>query len=152
MLACSGDTPTLETVAAANPKDARSIFERPSISVKLSALHPRYEWVNRDRVFSELVPVMVALGARARETDIALTVDAEEAERLDLMLDVFEAFGDAPELRGWDGLGLAVQAYQKRAMPVLAWLIDLARRQNRRIPVRLVKGAYWDTEIRRAQE
>ena len=83
---------------------------------------------------------------------IALTIDAEEAERLDLMLDVFEALGEAPELRGWNGLGLAVQAYQKRALPVLAWLIDLARRQGRRIPVRLVKGAYWDTEIKRGQE
>ena len=142
----------LETVAAANPKDGRSVFERPSISIKLSALHPRYEWVNRTRVFAELLPVLIALGTRARATDIALTVDAEEAERLDLMLDVFEALGDAPELRGWDGLGLAVQAYQKRAMPVLAWLIDLARRQDRRIPVRLVKGAYWDSEIKRAQE
>ncbi|MBV9043684.1 MAG: bifunctional proline dehydrogenase/L-glutamate gamma-semialdehyde dehydrogenase PutA [Alphaproteobacteria bacterium] len=142
----------LEVVAAQNPKDALSIFERPSISVKLSALHPRYEWVNRDRVFAELVPVMVALGKRAREADIALTVDAEEADRLDLMLDVFEAFGAAPELQGWSGLGLAVQAYQKRAVPVLSWLVDLARRQGRRVPVRLVKGAYWDTEIKRAQE
>ncbi len=142
----------LEVVAAANPKDSRSIFERPSISVKLSALHPRYEWVNRERVFAELVPVMLALGARARETQIALTVDAEEAERLDLMLEIFEAFGEAPALKGWDGLGLAVQAYQKRAMPVLDWLIDLSRRQQRRIPVRLVKGAYWDSEIKRAQE
>ena len=142
----------LEVVAAANPRDARSIFERPSISVKLSALHPRYEWVKRERVFGELLPVMLSLGARARETDIALTVDAEESERLDLMLDVFEAFGDAPEFRGWNGLGLAVQAYQKRAMPVLAWLTDLARRQDRRIPVRLVKGAYWDSEVKRAQE
>jgi RHH-type proline utilization regulon transcriptional repressor/proline dehydrogenase/delta 1-pyrroline-5-carboxylate dehydrogenase len=142
----------LDAVAAANPKDSRSVFERPSISVKLSALHPRYEWINRARVFAELVPVMVKLGERARAQDIGLTVDAEEAERLDLMLDVFEAFGEAPELKGWDGLGLAVQAYQKRAMPVLDWLIDLARRQNRRIPVRLVKGAYWDSEIKRGQE
>ena len=145
-------TKALDAVAAANPKDARTIFERPSLSVKLSALHPRYEWVKRERVFVELVPVVVALGARARAADIALTVDAEEADRLDLMLDVFEAFGEAPELRGWDGLGLAVQAYQKRALPVLAWLIDLAKRQDRRIPVRLVKGAYWDSEIKRAQE
>ncbi|MBL6939562.1 MAG: bifunctional proline dehydrogenase/L-glutamate gamma-semialdehyde dehydrogenase PutA [Alphaproteobacteria bacterium] len=140
----------LEVVATNNPKDSRSIFERPSISIKLSALHPRYEWVNRQRVFSELLPVLVALGERARATDIALTVDAEEADRLDLMLDVFEAYGAA--LNGWSGLGLAVQGYQKRAMPVIAWLIDLARRQSRRIPVRLVKGAYWDTEVKRAQE
>ena len=142
----------LDVVAAMNPKDGRTIFERPSLSVKLSALHPRYEWVKRERVFAELVPVVLSLGLRAREADIALTIDAEEADRLDLMLDLFEAFGEAPELRGWDGLGLAVQAYQKRAMPVLAWTIDLARRQNRRIPVRLVKGAYWDSEIKRAQE
>ncbi|MEI9993879.1 MAG: bifunctional proline dehydrogenase/L-glutamate gamma-semialdehyde dehydrogenase PutA [Rhizomicrobium sp.] len=142
----------LDMVAAANPRDARSIFERPSLSVKLSALHPRYEWVNRSRVFAELVPVVVSLAAQARAADIAITIDAEEAERLDLMLDLFEALGAAPELRGWSGLGLAVQAYQKRAMPILAWLIDLARRQDRRIPVRLVKGAYWDTEIKRAQE
>ncbi|MEI9888146.1 MAG: bifunctional proline dehydrogenase/L-glutamate gamma-semialdehyde dehydrogenase PutA [Rhizomicrobium sp.] len=142
----------LETVASATPRDARPIFERPSISIKLSALHPRYEWVKRERVFAELLPVLVALGARARAADIALTVDAEEADRLDLMLDVFEALGEAPALRGWNGLGLAVQAYQKRALPVLAWLIDLARRQDRRIPVRLVKGAYWDSEIKRAQE
>jgi RHH-type proline utilization regulon transcriptional repressor/proline dehydrogenase/delta 1-pyrroline-5-carboxylate dehydrogenase len=142
----------LDVVAATNPKDARTIFERPSLSVKLSALHPRYEWVKRERVFAELVPVVLSLGARAREADIALTIDAEEADRLDLMLDLFEAFGASAELRGWDGLGLAVQAYQKRAMPVLAWAIDLARRQDRRIPVRLVKGAYWDSEIKRAQE
>ncbi|MEJ0044002.1 MAG: proline dehydrogenase family protein [Rhizomicrobium sp.] len=142
----------LDVVAATNPKDSRAIFERPSLSVKLSALHPRYEWVKRERVFAELVPVVLSLGARARAADIALTIDAEEAERLDLMLDLFEAFGEAPELAGWDGLGLAVQAYQKRAMPVLAWLIDLARRQGRRIPVRLVKGAYWDSEIKRGQE
>jgi len=142
----------LDVIAAATPKDSRAIFERPSLSVKLSALHPRYEWVKRERVFAELVPVVLSLGARARAADIALTIDAEEADRLDLMLDLFEAFGASDELRGWDGLGLAVQAYQKRAMPVLAWLTDLARRQGRRIPVRLVKGAYWDSEIKRAQE
>ena len=140
----------LDAVASGNPKDGRSIFERPSLSVKLSALHPRYEWVKRARVFAELVPVVLDLAERARAADIALTIDAEEAERLDLMLDLFEAFGE--RLRGWNGLGLAVQAYQKRAMPVLAWASDLARRQDRRIPVRLVKGAYWDSEIKRAQE
>jgi RHH-type transcriptional regulator, proline utilization regulon repressor / proline dehydrogenase / delta 1-pyrroline-5-carboxylate dehydrogenase len=142
----------LDAVAAGNPKDGRTIFERPSLSVKLSALHPRYEWVKRERVFAELVPVVVDLCTRARAADIAVTIDAEEAERLDLMLDLFEAFGEAPALKGWNGLGLAVQAYQKRALPVLNWLIDLARRQNRRIPVRLVKGAYWDSEIKRFQE
>ncbi|HTQ14432.1 MAG TPA: bifunctional proline dehydrogenase/L-glutamate gamma-semialdehyde dehydrogenase PutA [Rhizomicrobium sp.] len=142
----------LATLARAQPDRAGSIFERPSISVKLSALHPRYEWVKRARVMDELLPKLVALAAEAREANLAFTVDAEEAERLDLMLDILEAMGEAPPLRQWDGLGLAVQAYSKRALPVVAWLADLARRQRRRIPVRLVKGAYWDTEIKRAQE
>ncbi len=128
------------------------VFERNSLSVKLSALHPRYEWVKRERVMAELLPRLVMLGADARKANLGLTIDAEEAERLDLMLDIFEALGDAPELQGWDGLGLAVQAYSKRARPVIAWLGALAERQNRRIPVRLVKGAYWDSEIKRGQE
>jgi RHH-type transcriptional regulator, proline utilization regulon repressor / proline dehydrogenase / delta 1-pyrroline-5-carboxylate dehydrogenase len=140
----------LAAIALAHPKDSRAIFERPSISVKLSALHPRYEWVKRERVMSELLPVVVALCEQAREADLALTIDAEESDRHDLMLDFFEAVGE--KLPGWNGLGLAVQGYQKRAMPTLAWLIDMARRQGRRIPVRLVKGAYWDTEIKRGQE
>jgi RHH-type proline utilization regulon transcriptional repressor/proline dehydrogenase/delta 1-pyrroline-5-carboxylate dehydrogenase len=142
----------LGAIAAAHPRDGRPIFERPSISVKLSALHPRYEWAKRERVTSELLPVVLALAEQARTADLALTIDAEESERLDLMLDFFEALGEAPALRNWNGLGLAVQAYQKRAIPVLAWLVDLAKRQDRRIPVRLVKGAYWDTEIKRGQE
>jgi len=142
----------LTAIARVFPDLDQSIFERPSISVKLSALHPRYEWIKRERVFGELLPQLVELGARAREANLALTIDAEEAERLDLMLDVFEAMGEAALLRGWNGLGLAVQGYQKRALPVIAWLVDLAKRQNRRIPVRLVKGAYWDSEIKRAQE
>ncbi|HEY5239139.1 MAG TPA: bifunctional proline dehydrogenase/L-glutamate gamma-semialdehyde dehydrogenase PutA [Rhizomicrobium sp.] len=129
-----------------------SMFERPSISVKLSALHPRYEWAKRDRVMDELLLPLVLLAAQAARAGIGFTVDAEEADRLDLMLDVFEALSAARELQAWDGLGLAVQAYQKRALPVIAWLTDLAARHNRRIPVRLVKGAYWDTEIKRAQE
>jgi RHH-type proline utilization regulon transcriptional repressor/proline dehydrogenase/delta 1-pyrroline-5-carboxylate dehydrogenase len=142
----------LETIAAHGASSDATIFARNSISVKLSALHPRYEWLNRESVFAELIPVMTSLGQRARETNVALTIDAEEADRLELMLELFERLGDTKELRGWDGLGLAVQAYQKRAVPVLAWLTDLARRQQRRIPVRLVKGAYWDTEVKRAQE
>jgi RHH-type proline utilization regulon transcriptional repressor/proline dehydrogenase/delta 1-pyrroline-5-carboxylate dehydrogenase len=142
----------LSAIAADRPDKNASIFERPSISVKLSALHPRYEWIKHKRVMTELLPKLVELAAQARETNLAFTVDAEESERLDLMLDVFEAMGDAEHLRGWNGLGLAVQGYSKRALPVIAWLADLARRQNRRIPVRLVKGAYWDTEIKRAQE
>ncbi|HSC18990.1 MAG TPA: bifunctional proline dehydrogenase/L-glutamate gamma-semialdehyde dehydrogenase PutA [Rhizomicrobium sp.] len=142
----------LAAIARAFPDRDESVFERPSISVKLSALHPRYEWIKRERVFAELLPQLVALGAQARAANLALTIDAEEAERLDLMLDVFEAMGEADSLRGWSGLGLAVQGYQKRALPVIAWVADLAKRQDRRIPVRLVKGAYWDTEIKRAQE
>ncbi len=142
----------LAAIAASHPKDHRTIFERPSISVKLSALHPRYEWAQRGRVMSELLPVVAGLCAQARAGDLALTIDAEESERLDLMLDFFEALGETPGLEGWNGLGLAVQGYQKRALPVLNWLVDLARRQGRRIPVRLVKGAYWDTEIKRGQE
>ena len=142
----------LAAIAAAHPRDGKSIFERPSISVKLSALHPRYEWIKRERVMSELLPIVVALGEQARANDLALTIDAEESDRHDLMLDFFEAVGEAPSLKGWSGLGLAVQGYQKRALPTLAWLTDLARRQNRRIPVRLVKGAYWDTEIKLGQE
>lgn len=132
------------------PPSGGSIFERPSISVKLSALHPRYEYSQRERVMRELLPLLTRLAASARAGEIGFTIDAEEADRLDLMLDVFEALGES--VPGWNGLGLAVQGYQKRALPVLTWLIDLARRQSRRLPVRLVKGAYWDTEIKRGQE
>jgi RHH-type proline utilization regulon transcriptional repressor/proline dehydrogenase/delta 1-pyrroline-5-carboxylate dehydrogenase len=140
----------LTAIAAAHPKDGRAIFERPSISVKLSALHPRYEWIKRERVMTELLPIVVELCEQARAAELALTIDAEESDRHDLMLDFFEAVGE--KLPGWNGLGLAVQAYQKRALPTLTWLIDMARRQGRRIPIRLVKGAYWDTEIKRGQE
>jgi RHH-type proline utilization regulon transcriptional repressor/proline dehydrogenase/delta 1-pyrroline-5-carboxylate dehydrogenase len=142
----------LRAIASAAPDKTTSVFQRPSISVKLSALHPRYEWVKRDRVMDELLPQLQALAAEARELNIGITLDAEEAERLDIMLDIFEAMGEDPRVKGWEGLGMVVQAYQKRALPVIAWLGDLARRQNRRIPIRLVKGAYWDTEVKRAQE
>ena len=135
---------------SARPGD--SVFAAPSISVKLSALHPRYEIAQRARVLDELVPRVLALAGQAKAHGIALTIDAEEAERLELSLDVFEAVYRAPEVAGWDGLGLAVQAYQKRAAPLVDWLIALAREVGRRIPVRLVKGAYWDSEIKRAQE
>ena len=142
----------LHTIAKVQPDKSGSVFERPSISVKLSALHPRYEWVKRERVFAELLPQLVSLASEAREANLGFTIDAEEAERLDIMLDILEAMGEASALKNWNGLGLAVQAYSKRALPVIAWLADLARRQGRRIPVRLVKGAYWDTEVKRAQE
>ena len=129
-----------------------SVFARPGISIKLTALHPRFEYTRRRRVMLELIPDLAALCGEARDAHLHVTLDAEESDRLDLMLDVFEALGEERVLRGWDGLGLAVQAYQKRALPVITWLADVAERQKRRIPVRLVKGAYWDTEIKRAQE
>jgi RHH-type transcriptional regulator, proline utilization regulon repressor / proline dehydrogenase / delta 1-pyrroline-5-carboxylate dehydrogenase len=130
----------------------RDIGGAPGISVKLSALHPRYEMAQRDRVLSELAPRLLDLARRARQVGIGLTIDAEEADRLELSLDLVEALALAPDLDGWDGLGLAVQAYQKRALPLIEWLADLARRARRRLMVRLVKGAYWDSEIKRVQE
>jgi RHH-type proline utilization regulon transcriptional repressor/proline dehydrogenase/delta 1-pyrroline-5-carboxylate dehydrogenase len=142
----------LGAIARAWPDDRKPVFERNSISVKLTALHPRYEYVKRERVMRELLPQLVKLAADARAANVGFTVDAEEAERHDLMLDVFEAMGEAAPLKNWDGLGLAVQGYSKRALPTIAWLGDLAKRQNRRIPVRLVKGAYWDSEVKRGQE
>jgi len=130
----------------------RPLAEAPGISVKLSALHPRYEMAQRERVGGELLPALTALAQQARAAGIGFTIDAEEADRLELSLDIIEALALAAELAGWDGLGLAVQAYQKRALPVIDWLADLARRGGRRLMVRLVKGAYWDSEIKRTQE
>ena len=130
----------------------RDVAAAPGISIKLSALHPRYEFAQRRRVLNELVPRLAALTESARVAGIALTVDAEEAARLDLSLDVIEAVFVDRGLAGWDGFGLAVQAYQKRAPLVIDWLAELARTHRRRLMVRLVKGAYWDSEIKRAQE
>ncbi|MBV9829869.1 MAG: bifunctional proline dehydrogenase/L-glutamate gamma-semialdehyde dehydrogenase PutA [Alphaproteobacteria bacterium] len=130
----------------------RQVEAAPGISVKLSALHPRYEMAQRERVMGELLPVLLDLARQAREAAIGFTIDAEEADRLDLSLDLIEALALSPDLAGWDGLGLAVQAYQKRALPLLDWLADLAARGRRRLRVRLVKGAYWDSEIKHAQE
>jgi RHH-type proline utilization regulon transcriptional repressor/proline dehydrogenase/delta 1-pyrroline-5-carboxylate dehydrogenase len=132
--------------------DDRPLPDRPGISVKLSALHPRFEAVSRGRVMAELVPRLIDLARRAKAFDLNFTVDAEEADRLELSLDVIAAaFGDA-SLLGWDGFGLAIQAYQKRAGDVIDYVDHLARALNRRVMLRLVKGAYWDTEIKRAQE
>jgi RHH-type proline utilization regulon transcriptional repressor/proline dehydrogenase/delta 1-pyrroline-5-carboxylate dehydrogenase len=125
---------------------------RPGISVKLSALHPRYEAVSQRRVLAELVPRMLELARAAKRHDLNLTMDAEEADRLELSLDVIGKTLADPSLAGWDGFGLAVQAYQKRAGAVIGWLDDLASAFGRRLMVRLVKGAYWDTEVKRAQE
>jgi len=126
--------------------------DRPGISVKLSALHPRFEAVSRTRVLAELVPNLLELARKARDHDLNLTIDAEEADRLELTLDVIAAVLADPSLRGWEGFGLAVQAYQKRAPAVIDWLAEAARVLHRRLMVRLVKGAYWDSEVKRAQE
>ncbi|MXV10359.1 bifunctional proline dehydrogenase/L-glutamate gamma-semialdehyde dehydrogenase PutA [Xanthomonas sp. LMG 8992] len=130
-------------------KDA--VFAAPSISIKLSALYPRYEHAKRARVMAELVPGVLELAQLAKSYGIGYTVDAEEADRLELSLDIIEATFSDPSLDGWEGYGLAVQAYQKRTPYTIDFLADLARRVGRRIPVRLVKGAYWDAEIKRAQ-
>lgn len=129
----------------------RGIYEGPGISVKLSALHPRYNRANLERVKSELLPRLKALALLARQYDIGLNIDAEEAERLEISLDLLEALCFDADLAGWNGIGFVVQAYQKRAPFVIDWLIDLARRSHHRLMIRLVKGAYWDSEIKRAQ-
>jgi RHH-type proline utilization regulon transcriptional repressor/proline dehydrogenase/delta 1-pyrroline-5-carboxylate dehydrogenase len=127
------------------------VFAAPSISVKLSALHPRYEPGQRARVQAELTPKVLELAQLAKAQGIGFTIDAEESERLELSLDVIAGACADPSLDGWEGYGLAVQAYQKRAPAVLDFLVDLARRTGRRMPVRLVKGAYWDSEVKKAQ-
>ena len=126
--------------------------DRPGISVKLSALHPRYEAISQARVMRELVPQVIELAALAKSYDLNFTIDAEEADRLELSLDVIEAVVSDARLGGWDGFGLAIQAYQKRAAEVIDYIAALAARLDRKFMVRLVKGAYWDTEVKRAQE
>jgi RHH-type proline utilization regulon transcriptional repressor/proline dehydrogenase/delta 1-pyrroline-5-carboxylate dehydrogenase len=129
----------------------RGIYEGPGISIKLSALHPRYGRTQLDRVQADLYPRLKELAALARHYDIGLNIDAEEADRLEISLDLLERLCFEPELEGWNGIGFVVQAYQKRAVFTIEWLIDLGRRSHRRLMVRLVKGAYWDGEIKRAQ-
>ncbi len=136
---------------AASDKHDRPIHELPSISVKLSALHPRYEARNEARVMEELYPSILKLCEQAKAGGIALTVDAEEVDRLELSFKLFGRLANDEKLKGWNGLGLAVQAYSRRALPALEWLGDLGHQTKRRFPVRLVKGAYWDTEIKLAQ-
>ena len=128
------------------------IFAAPSISVKLSALHPRYEYSQHDRVMRQLVPKVTELAEQAAGLGIGITIDAEEADRLEISLDIFQQVYRNKVLDGFEGLGLAVQAYQRRGADVIRYLSDIARDVGRRIPVRLVKGAYWDTEIKRGQE
>jgi RHH-type transcriptional regulator, proline utilization regulon repressor / proline dehydrogenase / delta 1-pyrroline-5-carboxylate dehydrogenase len=132
--------------------DDRPLPDRPGISVKLSALHPRFEAISHGRVMTELAPRLIALARQAKAYELNFTVDAEEADRLELSLDVIVAAFRDPSLAGWDGFGLAIQAYQKRAAEVIGYVDNLAHALDRRMMVRLVKGAYWDTEIKRAQE
>jgi RHH-type proline utilization regulon transcriptional repressor/proline dehydrogenase/delta 1-pyrroline-5-carboxylate dehydrogenase len=125
---------------------------RPGISVKLSALHPRYEATSRERVMRELVPLVIELARQAKSYDLNFTVDAEEADRLELSLEVIEAVLADPSLADWKGFGLAIQSYQKRAGSVIDAIAAMAEKYDRQLMVRLVKGAYWDTEVKRAQE
>lgn len=136
----------------ANANTEGDITHADGISIKLSALHPRYAFSQYDRVISELLPRVKQLALMARAGGISLTIDAEESERLDISLDLFEALARDPDLTAWDGLGFVLQAYQKRAEATCDWLIALARETDRRLMVRLVKGAYWDREIKHAQE
>jgi RHH-type transcriptional regulator, proline utilization regulon repressor / proline dehydrogenase / delta 1-pyrroline-5-carboxylate dehydrogenase len=131
--------------------NGRGLYAGPGISIKLSALHPRYSRSQQTRVVEELWPRLQALAHLAKHYDIGLNIDAEEADRLELSLDLLEAVCEDAQLAGWNGIGFVVQAYQKRAPFVLDYLIDLARRSGHRLMVRLVKGAYWDSEIKRAQ-
>jgi RHH-type proline utilization regulon transcriptional repressor/proline dehydrogenase/delta 1-pyrroline-5-carboxylate dehydrogenase len=132
-------------------KPGQSVFEAPGISVKLSALHPRYELAHRDRVMAELLPKIVTLAELARDGGIGMTLDAEETERLEISLDLLAAvYGDG-RFRSYEGIGLAVQSYQKRSSQIIDWLVQLSEKHGRRIMTRLVKGAYWDTEVKRAQ-
>ncbi|WP_372396510.1 trifunctional transcriptional regulator/proline dehydrogenase/L-glutamate gamma-semialdehyde dehydrogenase [Azospirillum sp. HJ39] len=129
----------------------RGIYNGPGISIKLSALHPRYSRAQAERVMAELLPRVTELARLARRYDIGLNIDAEEADRLELSLDLLESLCFEPDLAGWDGIGFVVQAYGKRCPYVIDFVVDLARRSGHRLMVRLVKGAYWDSEIKRAQ-
>jgi len=137
---------------AAGVMQSNKIFARPSLSVKLSAIHARFEPGKESLLKVELQPKLIQLAREARALGLGLTIDAEEQDRLELTLDMFGALALSPQLAGWNGLGIAVQAYSKRAIPTLRWLRQIASIGERRIPVRLVKGAYWDSEIKWAQE
>jgi RHH-type proline utilization regulon transcriptional repressor/proline dehydrogenase/delta 1-pyrroline-5-carboxylate dehydrogenase len=141
----------IAAIGAARPEGV-SIHGAPSISVKLSALFPRYEYAQRQRVLDTLTPMLKELAVRSKAAEIGLTVDAEEMDRLEISLELFERVYRDSALDGWEGLGLAIQTYHKRALAQTRWLVELAREVGREIPVRLVKGAYWDSEIKRAQE
>lgn len=132
-------------------KSFDNLYQRPGISIKLSALHPRYQVAQRECVMSELAPKLLALSQLAKEYDIAMTIDAEESERLELSLNLIEVVFKDQSLSGWNGFGIAIQSYQKRAFFVLDWAGALARSAGRRMMVRLIKGAYWDSEIKKSQ-
>ena len=142
-----------EAAVSAIAREARAadVRDNPGVSVKLSALHPRYERSQAKTMLPEMAERLLPLALAAANAGIGLNIDAEEADRLDLSLDVAECVLANPGLADWDGFGVVVQAYGRRAMPTIEWLYDLAARLDRRIMVRLVKGAYWDTEIKRAQ-
>ena len=127
------------------------LYNKAGISIKLSALHPRYQEAQHERVLSELTPKLLSLAQLAKKHNIGLTIDAEESERLDLSLDVIERVFNHDSLSGWNGFGMAIQSYQKRAFYLLDWVAALARGKNRRMMVRLIKGAYWDSEIKKSQ-
>lgn len=150
--AADGATATTATTATASDDESNSTVTRAGISIKLSALHPRYDYAHRAAVLAELVPKIKQLVIQAKAYDIGLTIDAEEAHRLDLSLDIVERVFSDPELGDWQGFGLAIQAYQKRALALIDWVRVLAQQAQRKIVVRLVKGAYWDTEIKKTQE
>lgn len=137
--------------AIGKASNGRGIYEGPGISIKLSALHPRYSRAQYERVMEELYPILKSLTLLARSYDIGINIDAEEADRLELSLDLLEKLCFEPELEGWNGIGFVIQAYMKRCPFVIDELIDLAQRSRRRLMIRLVKGAYWDSEIKRAQ-
>lgn len=141
-----------KAITAIARKAKGDVRSSPGISVKLSALHPRYEFTHRATVMADLVPRALDLAKQAAKAQIGFNIDAEEQDRLDLSLDVIEAILSDPALKGWDGFGVVVQAYGRRAVPVIETLYDMAERLDRKIMVRLVKGAYWDTEVKLAQE
>jgi len=137
--------------ALAKQKQTPNIYKKQSISIKLSALYSRYEPLQQQRAIAQINTKLLSLAKQAKAANITVTIDAEESERLDMSLTIFSQVLADPSLTGWSGLGLAVQAYQKRALPTLRYLAELAKTQQCKIPIRLVKGAYWDSEIKRAQ-
>lgn len=141
-----------DAIASIATRARGDVRSSPGISVKLSALHPRYEWTHREEVMNVLLPRALDLARKAARAGIGFNIDAEEAERLDLSLEIVEAMLPDPDLAGWEGFGVVVQAYGRRAGAAIDWLAAMARRHDRRLMVRLVKGAYWDSEIKQAQE